>query len=135
MIDAGINYYTGKAVYREAVQPDPADILRFSYPENSDEEYDLLGKTIDSLAHYWRDTDNFLEVKRFEHTLEGSLEDVEDDTERFPHQRRGYLRRYVDDREWEILREPDYEDIRENSVPRSVDLPDETEQTTFSDLR
>lgn len=135
MIDAGINYYTGKQVYREATQPRPSDKLVFSYPESEDEEYDLLGKTTDFLAHYWRDTDSFLEVRRFRHTLEGDLEDIEDDMDRFTHQREAYLRRYVDEREWEILREPDYSEIKEDTELSSVDLPSETEQTKLSDLR
>jgi len=52
MTDARINYYTGKQVYQEATQPRPSDKLVFSYPESENEEYDLLGKTTDSLAHY-----------------------------------------------------------------------------------
>lgn len=135
MIQGGITYYTGKAVYREATQPRPSDKLVFSYPESEDEEYELLGKTSDSLTHYWRDVDHFLEIKRFRHTLEGDLEDVEDDTERFTHLRRSYLEQYIDDREWDILREPDYSMIREKSELGSVDLPDETEQTKLSDVR
>ncbi|MFB1064898.1 hypothetical protein [Natrinema sp. H-ect4] len=135
MIQAGINYYTGKEVYREATQPPPSDGLRFSYPDREDEEYELLGKTTDDLAHYWRDVDQFLEVKRFEHTLEGELEQVEDDTDRFTHLRTHYLQRYIKDREWDILREPDYSEIRENTELGSGDLPDETEQTKLSDLR
>jgi len=135
MIQAGLTYYTGKAVYREVTQPDPSDGLRFVYPEKETEEYELLGKTTDALAHYWRDVDQFLEIKRFEHTLEGDLEDVKDDTDRFTHLRSSYLERYIDNREWEILREPDYSEIRENADPSSVDLPDETQQTKLSDLR
>jgi hypothetical protein len=135
MIEAGINYYTGKAVYREATQPRPSDKLVFSYPESEDVEYDLLGETTDSLAHYWRDTDRFLEIRRFEYTLEGNLEDVQDDTDRFKHLRSSYLQQYVDEREWELLREPDYEEIKDDTELSSVDLPSETEQTKLSDLR
>lgn len=135
MIDAGVNYYTGKQAYKEAIQPPPSDGLRFTYPDAEDEEYELLGKTEDSLAHYWRDIDRFLEIRRFEHTLEGDLEQVEDDTDRFSHLRTHYLKRYIDERDWEILREPDYSEIRENTENSSVDVPEDTEQATFGDIQ
>ncbi len=135
MIDSGINYYTGKAVFREASQPRPSDKLVFNYPESEDVEYDLLGETADSLAHYWRDTESFLEIRRYEHTLEGELEQIEDDIDRFSHLRRSYLQQYIEDREWEILNEPDHEKIKEETELSSVNLPDETEQTKLSDLR
>lgn len=132
MSQAGISYYTGKQLYREASQPDPSDALVYSFPDNEDIEYELLGRDTDSVAHYWRDADQFLEVKRYQQTLEGDLEQVEDDTDRFSHLRATYLERYVDRQEWEILREPDYSELEDETGFNSVDIPDETEQASFS---
>jgi len=132
MSQAGINYYTGKQLYKEASQPDPSDALIHSFPDQEDIEYQLLGRDTDSKAHYWRDTDRFLEVKRYQHTLEGELEELEDDTDRFTRLKASYLERYVDRRDWEILREPDYSELEDKSISDSVDIPDETEQASFS---
>jgi len=45
--------------------------------------------------------------------LEGDSVEVEDDTDRFSHHRRSSLEQYIEDREWDILQEPDYSEIRE----------------------
>jgi len=132
MSQAGINYYTGKQLYKEASQPDPSDVLVFSFPDQENIEYDLLGRDTNSVAHYWRDTDRFLEVKRYQHTLEGDIEELEDNTERFHHLKASYLERYVDRRDWDILREPDYSEIKDQSISETVDLPEKTEQASFS---
>lgn len=132
MARVGINYYTGKQVYLEASQPEPSDVFVYSFPEKEDIRYDLLGRDTDSVAHYWRDTESFLEVKRFQHTLDGDLEDVEDDTDRFTHLRASYLERYVNERDWDILRQPDYQALRKDTTRHSVEIPNESQQATFS---
>lgn len=132
MYQAGINYYTGKQLYKESSQPDPSDALVHSFPEREDIEYQLLGRDTDSIAHYWRDTDRFLEVKRYQHTLEGDLEELDDSTDRFTHLKASYLERYVERRDWEILREPDYSELEDSRPFQEVDIPDETEQANFS---
>ena len=55
-----------------------------------------------------------------------------DATDRFTHLRATYLQRYVDRRDWEILRGPDYSELEDQSISDSVDIPDETEQASFS---
>ena len=132
MSQAGITYYTGKQLYKEASQPDPSDVLVFSFPEKDYIEYRLLGRETDSTAHYWRDTENFLEIKRYQHNLEGDLEELNDNTDRFHHLKASYLERYVDRRDWDILREPEYSNITDVSVRAEVDVPNETEQASFS---
>jgi len=129
---AAITYYTGKQLYLKESQPYPSDVLMYSFPDSEDIEYQLLGRDTDSVAHYWRDADRFLEVTRYRHTLDGDLEEVEDDTDRFSHLRATYLERYVDRRDWDILREPDYSELQVETCFDSVDVPDETEQASFS---
>jgi len=131
MSQAGVNYYTGKQEFLEQSRGDPPDVYEVVPVEKENRRYDLLGLDEGDVAHYWRGSEDRVEVKRFPYTLEGSLDLDSERSEMFGFLPGVKLRRYVEDRNWELLREPDYEELYDvESGGVSVDV-EGTEQAGF----
>jgi hypothetical protein len=131
MSRAGITYYTGKPAPE---LPDPPDVYEYSGPEMDRIRYELLGREEDNqLCHFYRAADSSLEILVFEQDFDGGLE--REKLNRFGHSPIARLQHYIEERDWEILKEPDYteleEQYREEVDPEITESVDTQGQSTW----
>jgi len=130
----------GRTGYQE-IRPDPPDVYEISGPEMDSKRYEFFGRQDDGSCYFYRIRDDeTLEVKVMEQNFEGDLEDQ--GLEKFAHSPAARLQYFVEGREWDLFREPDYDDLRSvlkddssNGEVVDVDPPEITGQSTWNDWK
>lgn len=116
----GVNYYTGII----ETLPEPSDILEYTEPNGDSTRYQLLGREVceqpPAHTHYYRVDSEASELVLwlFQQSLDGTLEPQE--KKKLTHSPAPRLQKYVENREWDILRQPDYQMI-ESELSQNTD--------------
>lgn len=134
MSRAGMTFYTGKP---EPELSDPPDVYEYTGPDIDRIRYHFFGREKETpLCHFYRGTDEQkLEILVFEQDIDGSLD--RQGLDKFGHSPVSRLQNYIEEREWDLLRKPDYTQLREQLVVEKqsgiTDPVDADGQSTWSD--